>query len=86
MKHNPHDLKRAAFWLALASTFGLGLLLLFYVPHYRVSGALALGVVAVLVIKHVGLLMVVASPLVGAVKVARARLGVILRKHGVGGA
>ena len=73
MKHYSHDAKRAAFWLVLASMFAMGLLLLFYVPTHRISGALAFGVLAVLVIKHVGLLLIVGSPLVGMFNVARVR-------------
>ena len=85
MKHNPHDTKRAAFWLLLAATFAMGLFLLFYLPNHKASGALALGLVAVLVLKHVGLLMIVGSPLFGVLNVARARLKSLWRKRGAVG-
>jgi hypothetical protein len=81
MKHGSHDAKRAAFWLVLASSFIIGLLLLFYVPSHKLSGGLALGVVAVLVLKHVGLFMILGSPMVGLVKVANARAKWFLRKY-----
>lgn len=82
--HNPHDVKRAAFWLILALTFGAGLLLLFYVPDHRISGALALGVITLVILKHVGLFLTVGSPLAGALKVAQVRLKRILARHGHG--
>ena len=47
MKHNPHDAKRTAFSLVLASTLIMGLLLPFYVPDKRLPGPCALGVVGV---------------------------------------
>ena len=72
MKPTPHNVKRAAFWLVLAATFIMGLLLLFYVPNHKVSGGLALGVMAVLVLKHIGLLMILGSPVAGLLNVATA--------------
>jgi hypothetical protein len=74
MKHDPHDAKRAVFWLVLFAFFGMGLVLLFWLPTHKVSGALALGFLAILVLKHIGLFLVVGSPLVGLLNVARARL------------
>jgi len=75
MKHSPHDARRAAFWLLLASLFGMGLVLLFYLPRHKLSGGLALGVLGFIVLKHIGLFLVVGSPLAGIFNVARARLG-----------
>jgi hypothetical protein len=58
----------------------MGLLLLFYVPNHKISEGLALGVMAVLVLKHVGLLVVVGFPLVGVLNVANTRAKRFLRK------
>lgn len=76
MKHGSHHANRTTVWLVLASTFIMGALLLFYVPRHRISGGLALGVMAVLVLKHVGLLMIIGSPLAALLKTKR-----LLRKH-----
>jgi hypothetical protein len=40
-----------------------------------------MGVVAVIALKHVGLLLLVGSPLVGSLNVARVRVARIWRKH-----
>jgi hypothetical protein len=77
MKHGlngSHNARRLAFWLLLASAFAVGLVLLFWLPHHPLSGALALGFLAILILKHVGLALIIGSPLVGIVNVARARL------------
>jgi hypothetical protein len=39
MKSTLHDAKRAAFWLVLAATFIMGLLLLFYMPTQGRAGS-----------------------------------------------
>jgi hypothetical protein len=64
-----------------ASTFIMGLLLLFYVPNHKISGGLALGVMVVLVLKHVGLFIVFGAPLVGVLNVAKTRAKRLLRKY-----
>ncbi|MGD1097403.1 MAG: hypothetical protein ABSB35_36130 [Bryobacteraceae bacterium] len=79
--HDRHAAKRAVFWLVLASTFIVGLLLLFYVPNHKVSAGLALGVMAVLVLKHVGLLMLLGPLLAGALNMANTRAKGLLRKY-----
>ena len=84
MKPTPpdrHDSKRAAFWLVLGSAFLMGLLLLFYVPGHKISEGLALGVMAVLVLKHVGLLLILGPPLVGLLNMANTRVKALLRKY-----
>jgi hypothetical protein len=80
MKHDPHRERRLEFWLLLASAFAMGGMLLFLVPNHRISGALALGIVAVLIVKHVGLLMIVGSPLIGALSAVRRSLAIAWRK------
>jgi hypothetical protein len=85
MKHTPHDARRAAFWLIIVSAFGMGVVLLLVGRNHKITGALALGVLAVLVIKHVGLFMIVGSPLVGMLNVARVRLKGLWRKGDGGG-
>jgi len=80
MKHTPHDARRAAFWLIIVSAFGMGVALLLIGRNHKITGALALGFLAVIVIKHVGLFMIVGSPLVGLLNVARARLKGLWRK------
>ena len=80
MKQRPHNAKRAAFWLLLASVFIIGLLL-FFVPSHKISGGLALGVVAILVLKHIGLLMIFGSPTIGALKIANKRAKGLLRQY-----
>jgi len=82
MKHTSHDAKRAAFWLLLASLFAMGLVLLFYLPSHKASGSLALGVLALIVLKHIGLFLVVGSPLAGVINVARVRLAGLWRRGG----
>jgi uncharacterized membrane protein YhaH (DUF805 family) len=84
MKHSPHDAKRAAFWLVIVSAAIMGLALLLIGRNHKLTGALALAVVAILVIKHVGLFMLVGSPLVAALIVARARFKGLWRRHGAG--
>jgi hypothetical protein len=74
MRHTSHDAKRAAFWLILASLFAIGLVLMFYLPGHRLVGSLAIGFLALLVLKHIGLFLVVGSPLTGMIKVAQVRL------------
>lgn len=69
MKHSPHDAKRAAFWLVVISAAVMGLALLVIGRNHKITGALALGVLAVILIKHVGLFMLVSSPLVGVLEV-----------------
>jgi|HubBroStandDraft_1064217.scaffolds.fasta_scaffold313835_2 hypothetical protein len=73
MKLTAHDAKRAAFWLAIVSAALVGLALLLIGRNNKLTGALALGFVAVLLIKHVGLLMLVGSPLAGIINVLRVR-------------
>jgi hypothetical protein len=80
MKHDPHWARRLVFWLLLASAFAMGVVLLFLVPNHRISGALALGIVAVLILKHVGLLMIAGSPLIGAFSAIRRNLAIAWRK------
>jgi hypothetical protein len=82
MKHTSHGTKRMAFWLLLASLFAMGLVLLFYLPSHKASGSLALGVLALIVLKHIGLFLVVGSPLAGMVNVARARFARLWRRGG----
>jgi hypothetical protein len=60
----------------------MGLALLLIGRNHKLTGALALGFLAVLAVKHVGLLMLVGSPLVGALTVARARLARLWRRQG----
>ncbi|MGA3047891.1 MAG: hypothetical protein ABSD67_14770 [Terracidiphilus sp.] len=81
MRHDGHTTKRIAFLALLAATFMLGLTLLFVVPNRKVSGALALGILAVLVLKHIGLVMIVGAPLTGAAKAANKRTKELLRKY-----
>jgi uncharacterized membrane protein len=69
VKHSPHDAKRAAFWLVVISAAVMGLALLVIGRNHKITGALALGVLAVILIKHVGLFMLVSSPLVGVLEV-----------------
>ena len=85
MKIHDHNTKRTVFWLVIALSFAAGLFLLFYLPNHRISAGLALGVVALLALKHVGLFLVVGSPLTGLLQVARVRLRTLWRKHGHGG-
>jgi hypothetical protein len=80
MRHEPHNAKRALFWILLAATFLLGLILLFVLRSHRIQGELALGFVALLVLKHVGLLMIVGAPLTAALKTANRRTKELLRK------
>ena len=82
MKHTPRNARRAAFWLVLVTTAGMGLVLLLIGHNHKITGALALGVVVVLVIKHLGLFMLVGAPLVGLVNAARARLSGLWRTDG----
>jgi hypothetical protein len=69
-----HDHKRIAFWLVLASLFAMGLILLFVLPQHHIVGALAVGVLALLILKHVGLLLIVGAPLTGLAKWAQVQL------------
>lgn len=74
MNLHSHASKRAAFWLVLTATAAMGAVLLFWLPNHPVSGGLALGVLAILILKHIGLLLLVGSPLIAAVKAASVRL------------
>jgi hypothetical protein len=69
-----HDHKRIAFWLILVSLFGIGVVLLFVLPSHHIAGALALGFLALLILKHVGLFFVVGAPLTGLLKYAQVQL------------
>jgi hypothetical protein len=80
--HSSHNVRRLVFWLLLASAFGMGLVLLFWLPHHPLSGGLALGFLALLVLKHIGLALIVGSPLVGAINVARVRLKGLWSRRG----
>jgi uncharacterized membrane protein YesL len=77
-----HDHKRMAFWLILTALFTTGLVLLFVLPHHHAIGALALGFLALLILKHVGLFLVVGAPLTGFGKWTQAQLK---RLHGSDG-
>jgi hypothetical protein len=80
MTHHPHNPKRVAFWLLLAASFVVGLVLFFVVPHRKIQGELAFGFLLLLFLKHVGLLIMVGAPLTGALKAANKRAKDLLRK------
>ncbi|HXQ12146.1 MAG TPA: hypothetical protein VN805_14210 [Caulobacteraceae bacterium] len=69
-----HDHKRLAFWLILAALFATGLVLLLVLPNHHVVGVVALGFLALLILKHVGLFLVVGAPLTGFGKWAQVQL------------
>ncbi len=75
MAHTPHNVRRATFWLVSASVALAGLALLLIGRDHKITGALALGFLAVLIIKHVGLFLLLGSPLVGLANAVRMRLG-----------
>jgi hypothetical protein len=81
MRHDPRSIKRVGFWMLLATALAAGLALFVLVPNHKISGALALGIVAILVLKHVGLLMIVGAPLTGLLKLANKTWTDLLRKH-----
>jgi hypothetical protein len=74
MAHTPHSVRRAAFWLVIASVALTGLALLLIGRDHKITGALALGFLAILIMKHIGLFLLVGSPLVGLANAARMRL------------
>jgi len=81
MRHRPHRVRRAALWLVYAAPVVLGLLLLRFLPSHRLAGGIAVGFIALMVLKHLGLLLIVAPLLAGLRRSVRLRTQAFLRRY-----